>query len=104
MLRALPPFRYRFGMTHGDLHGNNVRVSGRDAILIDFASVAEGPLTVDPAALDVSLMMDTTLVTGDDWTHLADSIYSETALRAPAVPPRPELPVANLLEALRYIG
>jgi len=34
--------------------------------LIDFASVAEGPLTVDPAALDVSLMMDTELVTDDE--------------------------------------
>ncbi len=103
MLRALPPFRFRFGMTHGDLHGNNVRVSGRDAILIDFASVAEGPLTVDPAALDVSLMMDTERVTGDDWIRLADSIYSETALRPPAVPPRPEHPAANLLDALQYI-
>jgi hypothetical protein len=34
--------------------------------LIDFALVDEGPLTVDPAALDVSLMIGTRLVQGDD--------------------------------------
>jgi hypothetical protein len=103
MLEALPPTRYRYGMTHGDLHGNNVRVAGSDAILIDFASVDEGPLTVDPAALDVSLMMDTRLAQGDDWIRLADEIYGPTALRAPAIPPRPELPAADLLDALHYI-
>jgi hypothetical protein len=47
--------------------------------------------------------MDTGLVTGDDWIHLADVTYGETALRAPAVPPRPEHPAANLLDALQYI-
>ena len=46
MLVALPAIRYRYGTTHGDLHGNNVRIAGADAILIDFASVDYGPLTV----------------------------------------------------------
>jgi Ternary complex associated domain 9 len=103
MLMALPAIRYRYGTTHGDLHGNNVRIAGADAILIDFASVDYGPLTVDPAALDVSLMMDTRLVAGDDWMRLADEVYELKALRAPAVPPRPERDAANLLDALHYI-
>jgi hypothetical protein len=84
MLVALPAIRYRYGTTHGDLHGNNVRIAGADAILIDFASVDYGPLTVDPAALDVSLMMDTRLIAGDDWVRLADEVYELKALRAPA--------------------
>lgn len=103
MLMALPTIRYRYGTTHGDLHGNNVRIAGADAILIDFASVDYGPLTVDPAALDVSLMMDTCLVAGEDWMRLADEVYELKALRAPAVPPRPERDAANLLDALHYI-
>ncbi len=103
MLMALPAIRYRYGTTHGDLHGNNVRIAGANAILIDFASVDYGPLTVDPAALDVSLMMDTRLVAGDDWMRLADEVYELKALRAPAVPPRPERDAANLLDALHYI-
>lgn len=103
MLAALPAIRYRYGTTHGDLHGNNVRIAGTDAILIDFASVDYGPLTVDPAALDVSLMMDTCLVAGDDWLRLADEVYALKALRAPSVPPRPERDAANLLDALHYV-
>jgi hypothetical protein len=103
MLAALPAIKYRYGTTHGDLHGNNVRIASSDAILIDFASVDYGPLTVDPAALDVSLMMDTKLIAGDDWVRLADEVYELKALRAPAVPPRPERDAANLLDALHYI-
>lgn len=100
---ALPAIRYRYGTTHGDLHGNNVRIAGAEAILIDFATVDYGPLTVDPAALDVSLMMDTGLVLGDDWVRLADEVYDLKALRMPAVPPRPERNAANLLDGLHYV-
>jgi hypothetical protein len=103
ILMALPAIRYRYGTTHGDLHGNNVRIAGAEAILIDFATVDYGPLTVDPAALDVSLMMDTGLVLGDDWVRLADEVYDLKALRMPAVPPRPERNAANLLDGLHYI-
>jgi hypothetical protein len=62
-----------------------------------------GPLTVDPAAMDVSLMIDTCLVAGEDWMRLADEVYELEALRAPAVPPRPERDAANPLDALHYI-
>jgi hypothetical protein len=103
MLRAMPAVEYRWGLTHGDLHGQNVRISGSDAILIDFASIAYGPLTTDPAALDVSLVMDTELVNGDAWTELAENAFMLSSLRAPIAPPRPENPCANLLDALHYI-
>lgn len=103
LLSNLPPMRYRFGMTHGDLHGQNVRVASGDAILLDFASIADGPLTVDPATLDVSLMLDTHLITGAEWRRVGNEIYTVDALMAPAVPPRPEHPCANLLDALQYV-
>ncbi|RTM15383.1 MAG: hypothetical protein EKK33_02130 [Bradyrhizobiaceae bacterium] len=103
LLNSLPPIRYRFGMTHGDLHGQNVRVAGSDAILLDFASVDQGPLTVDPATLDVSLMLDTRLISGEEWRRVASETYTVDALTAPSVPPRPENPCANLLDALQYV-
>jgi len=103
LLAALPPIKHRLGLTHGDLHGQNVRVSGNEAILIDFASIADGPLTVDPAALDVSLMIDTRILNGDDWITVAEQAYKVEALMAPAIPPRPEDPGANLLDAIQYV-
>jgi hypothetical protein len=50
-LSALPQ-QYRLAPAHGDLHGENVRVLNGQAILIDLASVAQAPLTVDLAALE----------------------------------------------------
>ena len=48
-----------FGPYHGDLHPGNIMVRGGDAILIDFSSASDGPLTADPAALEVSLIFGT---------------------------------------------
>jgi len=55
-------FSYRAATIHGDLHGENVRVRGDDAILIDFGAVrgkpevGQGaPLCFDVATLEVSL-------------------------------------------------
>lgn len=49
----------RTGPIHGDLHAGNVMVSGHDAILIDFSAIkASGPLTADPATLEISLCFD----------------------------------------------
>jgi len=45
----------------------------------------------------------TRLIAGDDWVRLADEVYELKALRAPAVPPRPERDAANLLDALHYV-
>lgn len=56
-------FAYRAATIHGDLHGDNVRVRGDDAILIDLGAVkgdtrrGEGvPLCFDVAMLEVALV------------------------------------------------
>jgi hypothetical protein len=54
-------FRHRVASIHGDLHGENVRVRGDDAILIDFGSVmgaqrGDAPLCFDVAMLEVALV------------------------------------------------
>ncbi|MFL9895902.1 protein kinase family protein [Paraburkholderia sp. RL17-381-BIF-C] len=58
-------FGYRAATIHGDLHGDNVRVRGDDAILIDLGAVRgttdngnRAPLCVDVATLEVSLVFD----------------------------------------------
>jgi aminoglycoside phosphotransferase (APT) family kinase protein len=38
---------------HGDMHAENVRVRGADAIIIDLAKVTMGPPGADPACLEV---------------------------------------------------
>jgi hypothetical protein len=56
-------FYYRAATIHGDLHAENVRVRGDDAILIDLGSVRGttddgkgAPLSIDVATLEVSLV------------------------------------------------
>jgi hypothetical protein len=67
------------GPCHGDLHSGNVMVRGGDAMLIDFSSAGDGPMTADPAALEVSLMFGTD--EDDDansfaaWREFTDQIY-----------------------------
>ena len=54
-LLSLTGQKYRSAPMHGDLHGNNVRVRGTDAIVIDLASITTGPLVADVAALETWL-------------------------------------------------
>src|ERR1035437_10167548 len=54
-----------WGPIHGDLHAGNVMVRGTEAVLIDFGSVINGPLTGDLAALEVSLIFRAEL--GSEW-------------------------------------
>jgi hypothetical protein len=53
-------FPHRSATIHGDLHGDNVRVRGDNAILIDLGSVkgadAGAPICFDVAMLEVALM------------------------------------------------
>ena len=55
-------FEHRVAIIHGDLHGENVRVRGQDAIVIDLGEVRGthdlgngAPLCFDVAMLDVAL-------------------------------------------------
>lgn len=85
---------------HGDLHSGNVMVRGNDAILIDFSAVtASGPLTADPATLEVSLSFnvgsDLLLLksgTGQEdedkkyfqkWQRFIDTVYNPSQLLQP---------------------
>ena len=45
------------GRVHGDLHAANVRARKTDAVVIDFGDVTIGPLILDAAALEVSLLV-----------------------------------------------
>lgn len=46
----------KWGCAHGDLHGLNVLVSeSNDPILIDYGDVGDGPSTIDPVTLELSL-------------------------------------------------
>jgi hypothetical protein len=75
------------GPIHGDLHDGNVMVRSGDAILIDMRSIDDGPLTADPATLEVSLVFRTDesdcVEDLDDWRKFVDGIYGSLPLRPP---------------------
>jgi hypothetical protein len=85
---------------HGDLHSGNVMVRGGDAILIDFSAVtASGPLTADPATLEISLSFNVgsdlpIIKSGADqenedkkffqkWQDFIDTVYNPSQLLQP---------------------
>lgn len=101
--------RYRWAPVHGDLHGENVRVRGGSAILIDLASVCHGPLTVDLAALETWLAFevppdsDPDRYDDPDWRCAVDRLYAPSAFRHPPGPCRPEAPLAWMGTVVRQI-
>ena len=46
----------RLGCSHGDLHGKNIFVSPAGTELIDYDDVGEGPASLDPVTLELSLL------------------------------------------------
>lgn len=46
----------RWGCSHGDLHGCNVLVSPTGVALIDYGDVGDGPASLDPVTLELSLL------------------------------------------------
>lgn len=76
-----------WGPIHGDLHDGNVMVRDGQAILIDMASISEGPLTADPATLEVSLVFKTDEGDGSQdfasWHTFVDDIYRPLPIRPP---------------------
>ena len=79
LVDAARPIKCLIGPTHGDLHYGNVMIRGTDAVVIDFASIVDGPLTSDPAALEVSLMFGTDdedkVDDFKEWRGFIDEIY-----------------------------
>jgi hypothetical protein len=97
-LKTLQLPRYRRTLTHGDLHGENVRVAGVDAILIDFNSITHGPLVADPAVLDVSLIVGSRILVGDAWMRFAEKAFALDNLRLLPPPPDPTEAAAQFWE------
>jgi hypothetical protein len=96
-------FPHRVASIHGDLHGENVRVRGDDAILIDFGSVlgadnGDAPLCFDVAMLEVALVFAPTSIDNvregqfrdDDWERNIRPYYKLDAIKR--TPKRETLP------------
>jgi hypothetical protein len=92
-------FPHRVATIHGDLHGENVRVRGDDAILIDLGSVkgddtsaGGAPLCFDVAMLEVALVF--TWVKGEP-----DASYGQAAWREEIAPYYQTEAIGRALEA-----
>lgn len=114
-------FAYRAATIHGDLHGENVRVRGDDAILIDLGAVkgdttpGQGaPLCFDVAILEVALMFAYRgEVDGKDefeqneWEAQTRPFYDlDAILRSPSIDsaPDPDSWIFGCLQRIRAFG
>jgi hypothetical protein len=96
-----------FTAIHGDLHPGNVMVRGRDAILIDFGSIENGPLTADPSTLEVSLVFGTDASDSfeqfKEWRLFVDEIYKGVPIHQPPLAEKRPGPFTWLRQAVREI-
>ena len=97
---------------HGDLHDGNVMVRRSDAIVIDFGSMpilpgdVWGPLTADPAALEVSLAFrtdDEDESSFEEWKTFIDKAYACSPKIRPLNPEGVPSSLSWLHRALREI-
>jgi hypothetical protein len=93
---------------HGDLHADNVRVRGNDAILIDFQRVRTGPLLADHACLEISLAFNEySGDTNEGWTSLIDALFSDASFvhpPGPALEPARREWIWNAVRQIRTIA
>lgn len=72
---------------HGDLHADNVRVRGEDAIIIDLARVTMGPPSADPACMEVWIAFQMppphVAVDQDVWLRTVRELFSVKHVLAP---------------------
>jgi hypothetical protein len=96
-----------FRAYHGDLHPGNVMARGRDAIVIDFSAVRQGPITADPATLEVGLVFGTDdrdrPKDFEEWKALVDEIYSGVPIHKPPLPEQNPGSFSWLRRAVREI-
>jgi uncharacterized protein associated with vWA-MoxR-VMAP ternary system len=75
------------GLVHGDLHANNILVRGNDAILIDFGRQSRAPILIDPASLEVSLLIDGAIRHNVDdqrnWFESIHPLYAQFSMDPP---------------------
>jgi hypothetical protein len=83
------------GPIHGDLHAKNVRARSGDAIVIDFLASKSGPIILDAASLEASLLIDGFVDdprSANDWFKSVECLYSsDPLLRAPTHQHRKDL-------------
>jgi len=105
--------RYRVAPVHGDLHGENVRVRNGQAILIDLASVARGPLTADLAALETWLAFELPPGHPEDqfedcaWRGEVGRLYAPMAFQHPPGPCDPTSSLcwmSTVVRQIRHMG
>jgi hypothetical protein len=100
---------YRIAPMHGDLHGENVRVRNGNAILIDFASVAPGPLTADLAALETWLAFELPPeergedYENEEWRIDIERLYTPATFLHPPEPSDPTSPYCWMISTVRQI-
>lgn len=86
----LPTRRWPRAPIHGDLHAENVRVRGDDAIIIDLARATMGPPSADPACLEVWIAFELppTDVQVDEagWLSVVQGLYASPMVCKPTDP------------------
>lgn len=101
--------RYRAGHIHGDLHAENVRVRGSDAILIDLASAQHGPLVADLALLETWLAFalhksDPTETYEDPaWREMVAALYAPETFISPPSPAEAGIRFGWIWETVRHV-
>lgn len=84
----LPTRRWPCAPIHGDLHAENVRVRGDDAIVIDLARVTMGPPSADPACLEAWIAFELppagAQVDEAEWLTAVQEMYSLPSILKPA--------------------
>lgn len=86
----LPTRRWPRAPIHGDLHAENVRVRGDDAIIIDLARVTMGPPSADPACLEVWIAFELpppgVHVDESAWLSMVRELYASPLINAQKAP------------------
>jgi hypothetical protein len=114
-------FAYRAATIHGDLHGENVRVRGDDAILIDLGEVRGdtqpdrgAPLCFDVAMLEVALVFQyrsekdgPDVFEQPEWEAEIKPFYElDAILKSPSIDsaPKPDSWLFGCLQRIRAFG
>ena len=87
-LLNLPTRTWPKAPIHGDLHADNVRVRGEDAIIIDLARVTMGPPSADPACMEVWIAFQVPpprfAVDGAVWLQTVRELFAVHNVLAPS--------------------
>jgi aminoglycoside phosphotransferase (APT) family kinase protein len=102
-LDGLPAIRHRQALMHGDLHAENVRVRNGQAILIDFAAVAQGPLVADPAGLESAICLTASAPDHATWRRCVEELYEPGSLSRLPQTRLPGTALAALCDVVRQI-